>query len=67
MKTRMTDSIDGMAVDPTPQPSDARLVEETRRGEHASFTGAFVGMLAFDVSGTAMPADFAYFEYRRGV
>ncbi|MCA9080060.1 MAG: sigma-70 family RNA polymerase sigma factor [Planctomycetaceae bacterium] len=33
----MTDSIDGMAVDPTPQPSDARLVEETRRGEHASF------------------------------
>ena len=34
------------------------------RGEHGSFTGAFVGMLAFDTSGSAKPADFDYFSYR---
>ena len=47
-------------------PLDASLIsDEAGRGEHASFTGAFVGMLAFDVSGAAQPADFAYFDYRR--
>ncbi len=45
---------------------DASLIsDEAGRGEHASFTGAFVGMAAFDVSGMAHPADFAYFEYER--
>jgi xylan 1,4-beta-xylosidase len=29
-----------------------------------NFTGAFVGMACFDLAGTAMPADFAYFHYR---
>ncbi len=45
---------------------DASLIsDEAGRGEHGSFTGAFVGMVAFDISGTARPADFSYFEYRR--
>jgi len=29
-----------------------------------NFTGAFVGMACYDLSGAAMPADFAYFRYR---
>ena len=30
----------------------------------ANFTGAFVGMSCQDMSGTAHPADFDFFEYR---
>ena len=33
-------------------------------GEHGSFTGAFVGMAAQDLNGTARPADFSHFVYR---
>lgn len=40
------------------------LSDECGAGEHANFTGAFVGMSANDMSGQAMPADFAYFRYR---
>ena len=29
-----------------------------------NFTGAFVGMACYDLSGAVMPADFAYFHYR---
>ena len=43
------------------------LSDEAGGGEHRSFTGAFVGMAVFDVSGSAMTADFRYFEYREGV
>ena len=39
------------------------LSDEAGGGEHRSFTGAFVGMFAFDVSGAAIPADFKHFEY----
>lgn len=39
------------------------LSDEAGRGEHASFTGAFVGMLAFDTTGKGLPADFSSFEY----
>lgn len=43
---------------------DASVIsDEGGRGEHGSFTGAFLGMLAFDTSGAGLPADFAYFEY----
>lgn len=43
---------------------DASLIsDEAGRGEHASFTGAFVGMAAFDTSGRATPADFLHFHY----
>jgi xylan 1,4-beta-xylosidase len=39
------------------------ISDEGGRGEHGSFTGAFVGMAAFDTSGRARPADFRYFVY----
>lgn len=39
------------------------LSDEGGRGEHASFTGAFVGMMAFDTSGRAKHADFSHFRY----
>jgi xylan 1,4-beta-xylosidase len=43
---------------------DASIVsDEAGRGEHGSFTGAFVGMAAFDTSGAGKPADFDYFSY----
>jgi xylan 1,4-beta-xylosidase len=43
---------------------DASLIsDEAGRGEHGSFTGAFVGMAAFDTSGAACPADYSWFEY----
>ena len=43
---------------------DASVVsDEGGRGEHASFTGAFVGMAAFDTSGSAIDADFDCFAY----
>lgn len=46
---------------------DASVIsDEGGRGEHASFTGAFVGMVAFDVSGAAATADFAGFDYQPG-
>jgi len=40
------------------------LSDEGGRGEHASFTGTFCGMIAFDLTGTAMPATFPYFTYQ---
>jgi len=43
---------------------DASVVsDEAGRGAHGSFTGAFVGMLAFDTSGAGCTADFADFAY----
>jgi xylan 1,4-beta-xylosidase len=46
---------------------DASLIsDEAGRGEHASFTGAVVGMVAFDISGRATPADFVRFLYAPG-
>jgi xylan 1,4-beta-xylosidase len=43
---------------------DASVIsDEGGRGEHGSFTGAFIGMMAFDVSGGALPADFSRFSY----
>jgi xylan 1,4-beta-xylosidase len=49
-------------------PLDASILsDEAGGGEHRSFTGAFVGMAAFDVSGSAISADFRYFEYKESV
>lgn len=46
---------------------DASVIsDEGGRGEHASFTGAFIGMAAFDTSGSAIPADFTKFSYAPG-
>lgn len=39
------------------------ISDEGGRGEHGSFTGAFVGMLAFDVTGLANAAEFSKFSY----
>ena len=39
------------------------ISDEGGRGEHASFTGAFVGMLAFDISGHGKEACFNAFSY----
>ena len=45
-------------------PRDASLIsDEAGRGEHASFTGAFVGMLAFDTTGQGRSARFERFAY----
>jgi xylan 1,4-beta-xylosidase len=40
------------------------LSDEAGIGEGGNFTGAFVGMAAYDLGGTALPADFAYFIYK---
>ena len=47
-----------------PHTLDASIIsDEAGRGEHASFTGAFVGVAAFDITGGALIADFNYFHY----
>lgn len=44
---------------------EATLIsDEAGRGEHGSFTGAFVGMVAFDISGAGREAHFTRFAYR---
>ncbi|TCS65402.1 xylan 1,4-beta-xylosidase [Primorskyibacter sedentarius] len=46
---------------------DASVIsDEGGRGEHASFTGAFVGMAAFDITGQGKTADFSGFSYIPG-
>jgi len=43
---------------------DASIIsDEGGRGEHGSFTGAFVGMIAYDLTGQGWTADFTEFEY----
>ncbi len=39
------------------------ISDEGGRGEHASFTGAFVGMVAFDTTGQGQQAKFSRFAY----
>lgn len=47
---------------------DATVIsDEGGVGEHGSFTGAFVGMLAFDITGQGHEARFARFGYVPGV
>ena len=45
---------------------DASILSDECGGhaEHGSFTGAFVGMAASDLNGTALPAAFTEFIYR---
>jgi len=43
---------------------DASLIsDEAGRGEHASFTGAFVGLVCFDITGGGRSAAFDHFFY----
>jgi xylan 1,4-beta-xylosidase len=45
-------------------PLDASPVSDTAgRGEHVSFTGAFTGIVAHDLTGHGWPADFTEFRY----
>ncbi len=48
-----------------PEVFDASILSDEATAPGApNFTGAFVGVACQDVSGTAQPADFDYFEYR---
>ena len=54
-------TVNGTAIGPT---LDASLVsDEGGRGEHASFTGAFVGVVAHDLTGQGWTADVTRFRY----
>ena len=56
---------DGASWSPVGPALDASVIsDEGGRGEHGSFTGAFVGMAAFDTSGAGLPADYHHFEYQ---
>ncbi|WP_159947769.1 glycoside hydrolase family 43 protein [Rhizobium sp. 18065] len=60
---RLSGATEWQAVGPV---LDAGVVsDEGGFGEHGSFTGAFAGMFAFDITGRAKPADFDHFLYRR--
>jgi len=54
---------DGVWRDVGPPLDASALSDEAPPGEHRSFTGAFVGMFAFDTSGAALAADFRLFAY----
>jgi xylan 1,4-beta-xylosidase len=48
-----------------PQQFDASILsDEASAPGQPNFTGAFVGMACQDMSGSALHADFDYFEYR---
>ena len=58
-------SLDGTEWQWLPQQFDASILsDEASAPGLPNFTGAFVGMACQDMAGTAMPADFDYFEYR---
>jgi xylan 1,4-beta-xylosidase len=58
--------LEGQQLQPVGPVLDASLLSDECGGhaEHGSFTGAFVGVAASDLNGTAKPADFDYFVYR---
>ena len=61
---RFSWSLDGAQWNRLPFVLDQSLVsDEAGRGEHGSFTGAFVGLCCQDLSGQACTADFDYFDY----
>ncbi|MCC7147444.1 MAG: glycoside hydrolase family 43 protein [Phycisphaeraceae bacterium] len=58
---RFSYSLDGQTfIDATADLDATRLSDETG---FPRFTGAFVGMTAWDLTGQRLPADFDYFEY----
>lgn len=58
------DADDDSWTDVGPVLDAAVLSDEGGRGEHANFTGCFVGMAAQDMSGRGHLADFAWFNYK---
>lgn len=60
-------SADGVAKKDIGPVLDASICsDEAGRGEHASFTGSFVGMACQDSTGQGTPADFQEFRYAPG-
>ena len=60
-------ALDGEEPQPIGGALDASIIsDEGGRGEHASFTGAFVGMLAHDLTGQGWSAEFLSFDYSPG-
>ena len=59
-------ALEGQELQPIGPVLDASILSDECGGHqaHGSFTGAFVGVAASDLNGTAMPADFDYFIYR---
>ncbi|NJM81415.1 MAG: glycoside hydrolase family 43 protein [Tabrizicola sp.] len=56
---------DGREIGPV---LDASIIsDEGGRGEHASFTGAFVGVAAFDLTGQGWTADVTRFDYENRI
>ena len=62
-KLQFACALDGAWRDVGPVLDASILSDEAGAGEHGSFTGAFVGMVAFDTSGAGFSADFRYFQY----
>ncbi len=55
----------GGAAGPLGPELDASVIsDEGGVGEHGSFTGAFVGMVAYDLTGQGWSADFTRFSYQ---
>ena len=59
-------ALEGQDLQPIGPVLDASILSDECGGHqaHGSFTGAFVGVAASDLNGTARPADFDYFVYR---
>ena len=54
---------DGEWVEIGPVLDGSVVSDEGGRGEHGSFTGAFAGMISFDMTGRAKEAEYEYFNY----
>jgi xylan 1,4-beta-xylosidase len=64
-RLRFAYRIEGSPWQWLPQQFDASILsDEASAPGLPNFTGAFVGMACQDLAGTAMPADFDWFEYR---
>ena len=59
-------ALEGQDLQPIGPVLDASILSDECGGHqaHGSFTGAFVGVAASDLNGTALNADFDYFIYR---
>ena len=59
-------ALEGEELKPIGPVLDASILSDECGGHqaHGSFTGAFVGVAASDLNGTALHADFDYFTYR---
>ena len=59
-------ALEGEDLKPIGPVFDASILSDECGGHqaHGSFTGAFVGVAASDLNGTALHADFDYFTYR---